>query len=314
MKKSDLVKIARLYYEKKMTQQKIADIMNISRMAVSRSLSKCEEEGIVEIKISTLDSYMDMEDAIKRSYPLAEVHIVPFDDEINVLQRLLSEKAMDVLSRHLKKGANVGVGWGSTMRALKNYARDNEMPHIEAQFVPLMGGYGNADSEFHASQIAATLGKAYNGGFLQLHAPAIVGSSEIKKVLIEDAQIDLVFKSLKKLDLAIHSFGCLSAEDASVLSSGYFTESDINELRRAQVECDIVSSIYLDRDGNEVDLEILTRTIGISSEDYKKIPIKIAVAGGDSKLPATKLVARSGLVDILVTDEKTGEHLVNNAK
>jgi DNA-binding transcriptional regulator LsrR (DeoR family) len=42
--------------------------------------------------------------------------------------------------------------------------------------------------------------------------------------------------------------------------------------------------------------------------------VKIAVAGGASKLPATKLVAKSGLVSILVTDEKTGEYLIKNAK
>jgi DNA-binding transcriptional regulator LsrR (DeoR family) len=313
MKKSDLVKIARLYYEKKMTQQRIADIMNISRMAVSRSLAKCEEEGIVEIKINTLDSYMDMEDDIKRIYPLSEVHIVPYDDEVEVLQRLLSEKALDVLERYVKDGSLVGVGWGATMRALKNYVKHKESS-VNAEFVPLMGGYGNTDSEFHASQVAAALAKAYKGSFLQLHAPSIVGTQEIKNVLMKDPQIETVFSKLKKLDVAIHSFGCLSAQDASVFSSGYFSESDIQELRKSKIECDIVSSIYLDRDGNEVNLEILKRTIGISSDHYKRIPVKIAVAGGASKLPATKLVAKSGLVSILVTDEKTGEYLIKNAK
>ena len=46
-----MMETAILYYEKKMNQQEIAQIMNLSRQTVSKLLSDAIEEHIVEIKI-----------------------------------------------------------------------------------------------------------------------------------------------------------------------------------------------------------------------------------------------------------------------
>ncbi|NTW72484.1 MAG: sugar-binding transcriptional regulator [Eubacteriaceae bacterium] len=311
MKKSELTKIARLYYEKKLTQQQIADMTGISRMAVSRALSKCEDEGIVEIKINYDDSYTDMEERIRAEYKLKEVYIVPYDENNDIQNDFLSEKAVSVLSENITAGSNVGIGWGATMRAVKEYVLSNEMPQRNALFVPLLGGYGNTDAEFHANQVAAALARSFGGTSLQLHAPAIVSSPELKKVLITDSSIQIVFEKFDSLDVVLNSFGSLSNPGASLFSSGYFSPEDIKEIKDTKIECDIVSCIYLDINGKKHGLNLLERTIGISEEAFTKIPLKIAVAGGKNKLKATRLVAKGNYIDILITDELTGEYLLN---
>jgi DNA-binding transcriptional regulator LsrR (DeoR family) len=49
------------------------------------------------------------------------------------------------------------------------------------------------------------------------------------------------------------------------------------------------------------------RNIGVTSGEYKNIPLKIAAAGGQGKLFAVRSVINHGLVDIMVTDERTAE-------
>ncbi|HCX64785.1 MAG TPA: DNA-binding transcriptional regulator, partial [Eubacteriaceae bacterium] len=167
MKKNELVNIARLYYEKKQTQQKIANQLGISRMAVSRALAKCEEEGIVEIKIHLQDSYLDLEQRIAEKYALKEVHIVPYDENEQTLYQMLGEKALEILENKLASDSKVGIGWGATLNALKNVAAAQNPRKIGSTFIPLLGGYGNADSEFHANQIASSLATAFGGHSLQ---------------------------------------------------------------------------------------------------------------------------------------------------
>jgi len=51
IQKKQMSEAAILYYEKNYTQQKIAQIMNLSRQTVSKLLNEAIKENIVEIKI-----------------------------------------------------------------------------------------------------------------------------------------------------------------------------------------------------------------------------------------------------------------------
>ena len=58
-------------------------------------------------------------------------------------------------------------------------------------------------------------------------------------------------------------------------------------------------------------MELVNRVIGISSEDFRKIPLIIGVAGGEGKHLAVKLALQAGILDIAVIDENKATYLLN---
>lgn len=309
MTRAELVEIARLYYEKKMTQQEIADKLNLSRMAVSRAISKCHLEGIIEIKINYENSYNDIEEEITEKYGNIKTIIVPYDNDKEVLRKFLSEGAIRVLQKYVQNNKYIGIGWGSTLSELYKAIPDNNK-RIDTTFVPLLGGYGNTDYKINSNNITSKIGNAFNGKSLMLHAPAIIENNDLKDTLLSDKYIKEVFSCYEKLDVAVIGIGNPNIKEASIYDSGYFSQGDIYELTNSNIVCDIVSCMYLDDQGEEHSLKFLERTIGISSKSFKKTPIRIAISGGENKHLANKIALKSKSINVLVTDEKTAQNLL----
>ncbi|MFZ7131218.1 MAG: sugar-binding transcriptional regulator [Eubacteriales bacterium] len=311
MDKSQLVEIACLYYEKKMTQQDIAIRLGLSRMAISRAIQRCHQEGIVEIKINYENSYVMLEEEILQKYHIEKALIVPFDNDQKVLRRFLKEGACNILHQYIHDHQTIGVGWGSTLHSLHKFIpHANKKSYPNTLFVPLLGGYGNTDLKVNANNIASDLANYYDSKTLMLHAPAIVDKKSLKNSLCSDKHIQEIFNQYQQLDLALISIGNPAYEEATVYQSGYFSYGDIKELKDANIQCDIVSCIYLDGQGKEHQLELLERTIGISAELFKKIPTVIAIAGGCNKHHAIQLALKNNAIHVLVTDEMTARMLL----
>jgi deoxyribonucleoside regulator len=300
-----------MYYEQNMTQQEISEILMTSRMTVSRMLQKARGEGVVEIKVNYEGGYIELEDDLKEKYNLKEVMITP-SDLGERLKQILAEAAASILSRILKPNDIVDVGWGSTLAYIP-CCFDKELK-VDATFVPLIGGYGQTKIEMHANQIASNMATAFGGKFHSLNAPAMVDSLELKNVLLTDNNINFVLEIAKKANVAIIGIGSPFSPESTIFESGYFKNEDIEKLRKAGAECDIVSCMYLDQNGNECGQKLASRTIGITAADLKRIPFVLGVAGGARKCRAIKLALQTGYLTGLVTDEKTGNYLLNSAE
>ena len=64
------IKVCDLYYNQKLTQNQICELMGLSRPTVSRILAEAQECGIVSIKIEGLDSlkHWDAEQSLKEKF------------------------------------------------------------------------------------------------------------------------------------------------------------------------------------------------------------------------------------------------------
>lgn len=303
-----LSKIAKMYYLDGMTQKQIGDSMGISRIGISRALKRCIDEGIVEIKIKEFTPLNDLEEALKNKYPNVDFKVVPYFKDSKKLTRSLADGAGEELKDMVRKYNNIGIGWGNT---LSHINIESDIKYPEKTFVSLLGGYGNVSIDRHSNQITAKIGEVFGSKAMVLLAPSIVDNKKFKDIIINEGSIKEVFDMYKKLDCVITSLGNPADDNATIHKSGYFKDEDLKELKQRDICCDIVSSIFLDRDGNEGALDILDRIIGISSDVYKKVPYKVAVAGGESKMFAIYLAVKSGYVNKLITDENTANYLLN---
>ncbi len=309
MDKPLIIRVARMYYEQNMTQQEISGILGTSRISISRMLQKAKEEGVVDIKVNYDGAFIEIEDDLKDKYNLQQIVVTPFE-QAERLKQVLAEATAGMLTRILKGKDIVGVGWGSTLSYIPQYM---EGAKIDATFVPLIGGYGQKKIEMHADNIASRLANSVKGKCHLLNAPAMVDSLDICQTLLADKNISSVLDIARKATIAVVGIGSPSSPEATILDSGYFKAEDIDELRNKGAACDIVSCVYLDRQGNECGLALPNRMIGITAAELKKIPLVIGVAGGEAKHKAIQLALQAGYVNGLVTDEQTATFLLGLA-
>lgn len=300
-----LTKVSQMYYDENKTQQEIADKYGISRPSVSRLLQKARQKGIVEIKVHNEFSFTVLEKELEKELNLREVIITPTDKDEG-LKQLLAEAAAGYLTRILKDDDIIGISWGTTLAYVPEYIKNETRDVV---FVPLVGGVGQSRLDVHSNQIVLNLARAFNGKWQLLHAPAIVDSEEVRKSLLSDTNISRSLEIASNSNVALIGIGAPLAPNSTILETGYYNDKVLNDLERAGAVCDLCS-IFINSEGKVCNVELNQRVIGISTDNLKKIPIVTAVAGGVDKHEAILAALKGHYINVLVTDEKTGEFLL----
>ena len=307
--KEQLYEIAKSYYVEGLTQLEIGKKMNSSRIGISRALKKCLREGIVEIKINNPNSFYEMEERIKDKFNLKDVKIVNYDDDNDKLFINLARGVSNLMDDIVSKNDYIGIGWGKTLSYVNIETKDK---YPNKTFVSLIGGYGNIPIERHSNNITSKISNIYNAKSMLLLTPSLIEDKQMKDMILKDRTIKEVFKAYKKLQCAIISIGSFQDIESSIYRSGYFLKEDFNEIKENDICMDMVSSIFVNTKGEEKKLNILDRFIGIDGEDLKNIPNVVAVGGGKKKECSILMAVKKGYVSTLITDEKTGEYILNN--
>jgi len=98
-----LVMISKLYFEEGLTQEKIANKLNITRLRVIEMLKRAKAEGIVRFQITNPQSdYARLQASLIQKYGLREVVIVPSFPHNAAVQRYSLGKAASTLSNKLR--------------------------------------------------------------------------------------------------------------------------------------------------------------------------------------------------------------------
>ena len=77
---------------------------------------------------------------------------------------------------------------GTTLKMVPQHAKVKRFNKIE--FIPLVGGIGEADMTTHSNQLVVELSKGMGGKFKLLHGPAIVSNENIINILRQDKNIN----------------------------------------------------------------------------------------------------------------------------
>lgn len=296
-------KVAYLYYIKKMRQQEIADSLQISRFKVLRLLKHAEESGIVEVKIKEpLGSCTELELQIKQAFGIRDVIVVPAEiGPIEVVGKALGPAAGTYLSDLITDGMTVCVSWGRTL----HHAVTNMSPahHSNTSVVQFMGGLARISQGIDAQVVAHRLAELFGAKCHLLHAPAVTKSPTLKSQLLREPSIQRTLDLASRSDIAL--FGLGVPDDASPLVyAGYISAEDVRSFASVGAVGTIGARLY-DARGKEVGNGYLERVIGLSLEQLRAIPLKVAVAGGLHKAAAIAGALSGGLVDVLITDEET---------
>ena len=311
-----LVKVAHMYYESDMKQSEIAKKLGIDRTTVSKYLKRAKETGIVKIFIAQ-DSYENLENSLEKKFNLKEVFIVPSSDNRNEIYSNLGKAGLLLLKRLIKNKMVIGFNWGRSMGAIGNQANLEDFPHVDADFVPLVGGAEkvfNSNSEhlnveLHANTICYKVANAFKARSHYLYAPAITKTPETKQAITNDTNYQSIQNLWQELDVAFVGIGSPTLASNVIWTDGLKSEYITSTFK----DCIIGETCtrFYDKDGNEVPTEVVDRTIAIPFEQLRNVKYVIGIAAFDEKVPAIYSALKGNLANILITDESTAKKLLS---
>ncbi|WP_047982674.1 sugar-binding transcriptional regulator [Ornithinibacillus contaminans] len=305
-----MVKVAMLYYFEGWTQAEIATKYNVSRPVISKLLNTAKKEGIVEIYIKDETFHtVELEQKLIKKFDLKEVIVVStagFAPEL--AKRQLGKTGASYLAKRTKNVKSLGISWGSTLLSLVEeypYEHKNNV-HI----VPIVGGMGSEYVHLHSNQLAFNLAQKMNTTCSYLYAPALVDSLDLKERLVNTKDIAHVLEEARNVELAVVGLGN-PFKGSTMEKIGYLNPDDLTSLRKAGAVGDI-SSRFFDAVGNELQHPLNQRVIGLDLEDIRKIPEVIGIVEGSYKLESIEAALQGGYLDVLITDDRTAQELVEN--
>jgi dihydroxyacetone kinase-like protein len=291
-----------LYYEDGLTQGEIADAMGVSRATVNSYLAEARDKGIVNISIEPARlASLTIAQELKRHFGLSECLVVPSDDGSRPLIDRLGEAGAQALQKLIKSGDTVVAAWGRTVLSVGEHAEISALQDVTV--VQATGGT-TATFAYTPELTASAIARAISARCVNITAPAIVGSPEIRSLLLEEPLLKEQFATLARANRII--FGISSLRPNSTIQTSGFFESVPLQQYLAKGAAGVLAGRFIDERGKPVAGPLDDRTVGISLEMLRGIDTRIAVAGGFDKVPALLAALRGGYANVLITDAATG--------
>ncbi|APF36522.1 sugar-binding protein [Chelatococcus daeguensis] len=293
------VRAAWLYYVEGLTQEQIAQTMNIGRIKVVRLLAAAREEGLVRIRIEAKGAeQIALERRLVRELGLGEAIVVPAAADEADTATLVGHAAGSYLNDQVRDGMSIGIGWGATLhmslKALGNGRYD------DLSVISLMGGLTHSRT-INPSAVARRVADAFGAECYQLTAPIFVANEAVRALLWEEPGLKELLDRARRVDIALVSVGNVS-EEATLFRQGLLPRSQLESLRKAGAVGDVLCH-FLDAEGNVVDHPFNRRIMAIDLDDIRRIPKVVVAAGGYSKVRAIRAALKATSASVLVTDE-----------
>jgi len=150
--------------------------------------------------------------------------------------------------------------------------------------------------------------KKISGMCTYLYAPAMVETRELRDRLIESEDIASVLDEGKQVDMALVGIGD-PFQNHTMKNIGYLKDTDIEELKKANVVGDI-NSKFFDENGIQVEHSLNDRVIGIDLDELTKIKLVIGIAYGAYKAKSIHAALKSDYLNALIIDDTAAELLL----
>lgn len=305
-----LYQIAYRYYELEHTQQQIAESLQMSRSQVSRALRQAREDGIVALRVIDPDlGHEDLEGDLRARFGLKDAVVVSGGREPApfFIENLANAAARYVVS-HLKEHAVLGLSWGATLREFAGALTFLRPAPLEITVVPMLGSLGQVTPDLQINELGVRVARALGGSNVFLHAPSFVDTPQARQAIISDSTIRNVVDLWRQISLAVVGIGTFRPP-STLLERGGFPDFELADLVKKKAVGDICMRFF-DIDGAPVDAGLDGRIIGVTLAELKRITPVVAVAGGLNKAQAILGALRTGVIDVLVTDDGTAREVI----
>lgn len=303
--KKQMQEAAILYYEKKCTQNEIAQIMNLSRQTVSKLLGDAIKEKVVEIKIHNPEiTCTELEQAICAEFKIKNAIVCGVSTADESLCRLMTvKKAADYILTLIENGnKKIALSWGRTIRMLISEFRNINTP--DNTVFPLFGATDQEQAYFLSNELARSFADKIGAKVKYAWFPYRPDCIDDCKLFKKTSYYKKLYDLWNDIDVAIVGIGNSEIIRTFGKIFGY------NEKCTSAIGD--ISTHFFNADGKFV--ELYENTLCASKENLKNAKQTIAIACGEDKTEAIIGALRTQIVDTLITDEYTAKRIVSFLK
>jgi len=254
-------------------------------------------------------TFAHLEDELTSRFDLRDAVVVDCPAEGEAMVRDLGAALAYFLETTLKPGRIVGISsWSRSLFAMVDALHPGS--YCEGgRVVQILGGIGTVGTEFQAIHLAQRLAGSIGARPALLQSPAVVRTPEAQRVLARDPAVQEAADLFDKLDVALVGIGSMEPSRMLAVSGNVFSREERAELQRLGAVGDICFRAY-NADGEPIKSPLMKRVIGIDLAKLRVCKRVVGVAGGAQKVQAILGALRGGLLDVLITDQRTAEALV----
>jgi deoxyribonucleoside regulator len=295
-----LVRISHLYYKNDLTQQQIADQLNMSRPKVARLLQEARRTGIVRIEIMNKLPLEEEESYdLQRLFNLRRVIIVRTEEtQAETLESIRRALASIIIDK-LEHVSSIGFSYSQTIGNVADYIHiDNHACDVAVcDLMGAMMGYTVPYSS--AGDVARQIG----GTFYPISAPIMALEENGSETYLADPNLRKTMEVARNVELAIVGIGDSTTQNI-LYRSGYIGQETVNNMRRQGIVGEICIRFF-DANGIRVKSEFESRVISVPWETLARAKDLIAVVTGSCKIQTALAALKTGIIKTLVTDHKT---------
>ncbi|MDB6182650.1 bifunctional sugar-binding transcriptional regulator/dihydroxyacetone kinase subunit DhaK [Paracoccus fistulariae] len=296
-----------LYYEEGLTQAEIATRMGVSRPSVNAYLADARTRDIVSIEIDPARfRALTLAQAMQDHFGLNDCLVIPSEGNDSPLIDRLGAAAAQLLGRLTKSGETISVTWGRTMLAMATRVSNGALRDVR---VVQATGSTTAKIPWTPEACATRLAENLGARCIPLSAPAIVSAPQVRDMLLREPVLAEQMAVLAQADRIVFGVSSLRPE-STIHTSGFFDAVSIRDHYHAAVGS--IAGRMISATGARVDGPLEERTIGMDLDTIRKVPERLAVAGGMDKVQAILAALRGGYVTALVTDADTARAILNS--
>jgi deoxyribonucleoside regulator len=305
-----LADVAEWYYLQGLSQNEIARRLEVDRSTVSRMLSDARRLNIVEVHINRpLETDEALQERLSQAYGLATSLVAAGSEGQEKLLPRLGRLAARFIEASLAPGQVIGISWGTAVGAVVDEIK-SDFP-VQAKIVQLVGALGARNSVYDAHWLVQRLAQKLSCEAYYLNAPFQVDSPELVQALENTLSIRQVLELGKQCEMAILGIGSTEAAHSSFYQAGYVPLNVLQELQSQGLVGD-VCGLHFTEAGETPEIEFNRRIVTIKPADLKAIPLRIGIAGGESKVRPILGALHAGYVNALVTDAATARKVISS--
>lgn len=304
--------VATRYYIDGFTQEAIARQINRSIATVSRLLAQAHANQFVEVQVhSSPPVATALQAELVRQFDLRVARVARVSSsEPHRLPPEVSALAARHVSTLLCDGMILSVAAGTSTREVVS-----AMPAAQFRDVHVVQGIGSLGSQlpsFDNPLVTRMLAERIGATAHLLPAPMIVENRSVRDALATDPHFRGALERCSRLDIAVIGIGTVDPARSIICRAGYLEPWAMERIRAAGAVGDFIAEFF-DLDGRFLETEITARVVGMRRGDLVNARHVVAVASGAAKSEAILGALRTGLIDVLVTDDDTARRVLEIA-
>ncbi|WP_067141118.1 sugar-binding transcriptional regulator [Oceanivirga salmonicida] len=300
-----LIKISKMYYEDKKTQEEISKEVFISRPQISRALKKALDLGIIEIKIkSPLERDINLEQTLNKKFKSIHIRIAQtYYDNFEEANIKTFQLAANYIKNIAKNNMLIGVTWGKTLRGVVDelYVKKN-LTNI--QIIQLAGNININNPLYFGSEITKDFAYKFKAQYVHTTVPLYVENNSIKNSIVDNNLLQKTLELGEKCNLAILGVGNLLSW------SNVLDKKSYNELLKKKAVGHILG-YFFNKNGCIIKSKLHDNIIAVDRNLlFNKKVNRVAIATGVDKAEAILGLLNSNMISTLITDYHTAKKII----